>query len=61
MGEIEQRLVSLSQRHAELEAELHEELSRPQPDVLKLTEIKRQKLRVKEAMAATRQRALETI
>ena len=61
MGETERRLVSLNQRHAELDAELHEELTRPQPDALKVSEIKRQKLRIKEAITAIRHHALETI
>lgn len=49
--ESEARLSALAEKHAELEREIEEESHRPLPDTLHLTELKRQKLRVKEELA----------
>ena len=45
---IQSHLESLSEQHTHLEHEIEEETHRPQPDSLKLTALKREKLRVKE-------------
>lgn len=44
-------LDSLNARHAQLDARLVEERRRPVPDAVKLTRIKREKLKVKEALS----------
>ncbi len=49
--ESEARLSALAEKHAELERQIEEESHRPLPDSLLLTELKRQKLRVKEELA----------
>lgn len=46
-----QRIQSLSRRHADLERSIADETHRPQPDQVRITELKRQKLRLKEEMA----------
>lgn len=43
-------LVTLAARHAQLEASLLREGQRPLPDTVRLAELKREKLRLKEAM-----------
>ena len=43
-------LASLAARHAQLEASLMQEGQRPLPDTVRLTELKREKLRLKEQM-----------
>ena len=43
---------SLQEKHAELEAMLEDETSRPLPDQSVITQIKRQKLVIKDTMAA---------
>ncbi len=48
------RLTDLHSRHAALEAELADELKRPAPDAVKVAKIKREKLRIKEAIAGLR-------
>jgi len=45
------RLSALTAKHAELEHEIEEEVHRPMPNTLHLTELKRQKLRVKEEIS----------
>lgn len=45
---IQSHLDSLNEQHSHLEHEIDEECHRPQPDSLKLTALKREKLRVKE-------------
>jgi hypothetical protein len=47
----EARLSTLTAKHAELEREIDEENRRPMPDSLHLSELKRQKLRIKEEIA----------
>lgn len=49
--EADSRLSALASKHADLEHEIELEVHRPQPDSLHLTELKRQKLRVKEEMS----------
>jgi len=44
-------LTTLAARHAQLEASLMREFQRPVPDSVRLAELKREKLRLKEAMA----------
>jgi hypothetical protein len=48
---MQRRMVAQSARHAELEAEIQDELKRPQPDTVRLQALKRQKLRIKEEIA----------
>jgi len=48
------RLSDLQSRHAALEGELADELNRPAPDAVKVAKIKREKLRIKEAIAGLR-------
>lgn len=42
---------ALKAKHAELETRIQEEEHRPQPDDLTLSELKRQKLRIKDQIA----------
>ena len=44
-------VVSLEQKHANLEAMINDEAHRPHPDDLKLAYLKREKLRIKEEMS----------
>jgi len=48
---IEDRVDSLKAKHARLEHEIDAEVHRPLPDTIHLTELKREKLRVKEQIA----------
>ena len=41
-------VASLEQKHAHLEQAIFEEVHRPVPDSVKVTELKREKLRIKE-------------
>lgn len=43
---------SLKAKHAGIEARLHDELARPAPDDTTIRRLKREKLRIKEAIAA---------
>ena len=43
---------TLAARHAELEASVMREGQRPMPDSVRLAELKREKLRLKEAMVS---------
>ena len=45
---MEDRVETLRARHARLEHEIDEEVHRPLPDTCHVTELKRQKLRIKE-------------
>jgi len=45
---IDAHLVELTDKHHTLEAEIELEMERPLADTLKITELKRQKLRIKE-------------
>lgn len=51
---VEARIRELGSRHQSLELAIQEELRRPATDDLKLKELKRQKLRLKEEMEALR-------
>ncbi len=42
------RIQSLNARHAEIEARLEEETHRPLPDAFMISDLKRQKLRIKD-------------
>jgi len=54
---VEARIRELGSRHQTLELAIQEELRRPAADDLRLTELKRQKLRLKEEMESLRARA----
>ena len=43
---------ALHTKHAGLEAKLHAEMSRPVPDAVMIQRIKKEKLRIKEELAA---------
>lgn len=47
---IEARIRELGSRHENLDRAIHEEASRPASDALRLRELKRRKLRLKEEM-----------
>lgn len=47
----DERVDSLKSKHATLERAIHEETQRPHPDDFRLTELKREKLRVKDEIA----------
>ena len=53
---IESHIRELSQRHQVLERAIEDETSRPAADTLRLTDLKRQKLRLKEEMEALKSR-----
>jgi hypothetical protein len=53
---IEAHIAELSSRHRKLEERLAQEMSRPGADDLRITEIKREKLRLKEEIERLRQR-----
>ena len=48
---IEAHIEELAERHRALEAAIEEELAHPSADSLKITEMKREKLRIKEALS----------
>jgi hypothetical protein len=56
---LQRRMVALSVRHAELEAEIQEEVKRPSPDTVRVQALKKQKLRIKEELAAVRSGTLQ--
>jgi len=45
-------VAALQTKHAGLESRLHQEMSRPAPDEVTIKKLKRQKLRLKEEIAA---------
>ncbi len=47
---LQEHIHSLKQKHASLESQLEEEENRPQPDDQIITELKRQKLRIKDEL-----------
>ncbi len=47
-------VTALAEKHAQLEQIIAQELARPLPDHIRLAELKKQKLRVKEEMEALR-------
>ena len=49
---IDARLTSLGQRHKDLDALIAQEHQRPQPDDMRLHDLKRQKLATKDEIAA---------
>jgi hypothetical protein len=51
---VEARIRELGSRHQSLEAEIQEEMRRPAYDDMRLKELKRQKLRLKEEMEQLR-------
>ena len=51
---IEARIRELGVRHQTLERAIEDEISRPAADAVRLTELKRQKLRLKEEMESLR-------
>ena len=44
----EERIESLRERHATLDSEISEETQRPHPDEIRIHELKREKLRIKD-------------
>ncbi len=50
-------LVALKQKHAELESRLEQEEARPMPDELLIHDLKKQKLKLKDAMVREAQPA----
>jgi hypothetical protein len=53
---VEARIRELGSRHQNLEAEIEKEMRRPAFDDMKLKDLKRQKLRLKEEMESLRSR-----
>ena len=49
---VSSHISALESKHAGLEHRLHEEMSRPAPDDTTIKQLKRQKLRIKEEIAA---------
>ena len=49
--EADTHLASLATKHAHLERAIDEENHRPMPDSLRVTELKREKLRIKEEIS----------
>jgi hypothetical protein len=47
-----EHMEALRSKHATLESELEAELQRPHPDDLRIQELKREKLRIKDAIAS---------
>ena len=47
----DERIDSLREKHASLEQEIEDEHHRPLPDELRLSELKREKLRIKDQIA----------
>jgi len=45
---LEDRIETLRSRHAHIEDEINKEISRPLPDPATITDLKRQKLRIKD-------------
>jgi hypothetical protein len=52
---LEARIRELGSRHQSLETAIQDELSRPAADDIRLKELKRQKLKLKEEMEALRE------
>ena len=48
------RVESLSVKHAKLERTIEEEFHRPRPDELRVSRLKREKLRIKDELAQLR-------
>lgn len=44
---------ALAQKHAGLDARIEAEMQRPSPDRIKISELKRQKLKIKEELSGT--------
>lgn len=53
---IESRIRELDTRHRRLDATIQEEMNRPFADSMKLSELKRQKLKLKEQIAGLKAR-----
>ena len=53
---IESRIRELDTRHQRLEDAIHEETTRPAADTIKLAELKRQKLKLKEEILGLKSR-----
>jgi hypothetical protein len=56
---LQERVLSLKGKHAALDAELAAELQRPLPDTTHCTEIKREKLRLKEQILSLEEGTLK--
>jgi hypothetical protein len=55
---IEAHLASLTKRHGDLEDELHHAMNQPSTDTVKIMEIKRRKLRIKDEIERIRSSVL---
>ncbi|GIX17610.1 MAG: hypothetical protein KatS3mg119_1796 [Rhodothalassiaceae bacterium] len=53
---IKAHVSALAEKHAELERIIAQELARPLPDQIRLAELKKQKLRLKEELESLRHR-----
>ena len=53
---VEARIRELGVRHQTLEREIQDEMSRPAADAMRLSELKRQKLKLKEEMESLKAR-----
>ena len=51
---VEAHLTALSEKHAMLESQIDQEAHRPHPDDILLAQLKKEKLRLKEAMCGLR-------
>lgn len=49
---MDERVASLKAKHEALELQIHEEETRPHPDELTLHQLKKEKLRIKDEIAA---------
>lgn len=56
---LQDRIQALRVKHAELEADIQQEGARPWPDEVHLTDLKRQKLRIKDMIAQLSRQAAE--
>lgn len=54
MQNVEAHLETLAKRHGDLEEELHAAMNQPSTDAVKINEIKRRKLRLKDEMERIR-------
>ena len=50
MASMEPRMIELKQKHADLDTQLDEEIQRPQPNQIIISQIKREKLKLKDAI-----------
>jgi hypothetical protein len=51
---LESHILELSDKHRKIDEDLHDELLRPYPDEIRVVELKKRKLRLKEAIERLR-------